>query len=170
MSKMKTKGEALNEQIVITSELAAVVGKTPQWIRELTRDGVLKQVSRGKYVLGDALKAYIAHVQTGINDDGRVKYRDVKTDHELIKKEKAELELRALKGQLHEAKDVRRVMNHMILTAKSKIQAIPSRVAIQLENESANVIEDVLTREIIDTLQNLSQYSPSHFEKEDDDE
>lgn len=58
MGNRKTKAESLQDREVITSELAAVVGKTPQWIRQLTRDGVLRQVGRGKYLLAEAVQAY----------------------------------------------------------------------------------------------------------------
>jgi hypothetical protein len=59
MAKQKAKGEALHEREILTSELGAIVGKTPQWIRQLTREGVLKQVDRGKYILGESVQAYI---------------------------------------------------------------------------------------------------------------
>lgn len=169
MTNLKAKGEAIHETKILTSELGAIVGKTPQWIRQLTRDGVLKQVGRGKYILGDAVQAYIDHAAGGKEENGKPRYVDARTEHELIKKEKAEMELRALKGQLHEAKDVRMIMNDMIITAKSKLQAIPSRIAMQLENESATVIEETISREISEALKILSEYSPEKFKKKVED-
>lgn len=170
MSKKQAKGETIKEQIVLTSELAAVIGKTPQWVRELTRDGVLKQISRGKYNLTESVQAYIKHVQNDGQDSDKPKYRDAKTEHELIKKEKSELELRALKGQLHEAKDVRRIMGDMIITAKARLQAIPMRIAPRLEDEPAVKIESELTKEISEALRALADYSPSMFEKDEQDD
>lgn len=169
MAKTKTKGEFIHETKILTSELGAIVGKTPQWIRQLTRDGVLKQVGRGKYVLADAVQAYIDHVQGGKPDNSKPRYVDARTEHELIKKEKAELELRALKGQLHEAKDVRMIMSDMIITAKSKLQSISSRISIQLENESATVIEETISKEISEVLKTLTEYSPDKFIKSHED-
>ncbi|WP_019007740.1 hypothetical protein [Cohnella laeviribosi] len=61
MAKQKAKGEALHEREILTSELGAIVGKTPQWIRQLTREGVLKQDDRGKYILGESVQAYIEY-------------------------------------------------------------------------------------------------------------
>lgn len=165
MAKLKAKGEAIHETQVLTSELGAIVGKTPQWIRQLTRDGTLKQVGRGKYILGDAVKSYIEHASGGKEDNGKPRYVDARTEHELIKKEKAELELRGLKGQLHEAKDVRLIMNDMIITAKSRLQAIPSRISMQLANESAAVIEETISKEIFEALKILSDYSPEKFKR-----
>jgi hypothetical protein len=65
LAKPKAKPEKLQDKEILTSELAAIVGKTPQWIRQLTRDNVLKQVSRGKYSLGEAVQAYCEHVFGG---------------------------------------------------------------------------------------------------------
>lgn len=43
---------------VSTSELAVIIGKSPQWVRQLTRDGVLTKISPGKYKLADAVQAF----------------------------------------------------------------------------------------------------------------
>lgn len=163
MAKEKAKGETLYESEILTGEFARLVGKTPQWIRQLTRDGILKQCKRGKYILGENLKAYIEHMQGGKEDSNKPRYVDAKTAHELIKKEKAEIELMTIKGQMHSAKDVKAVMSDMIITVKSKLQSIPSRIAPRLDQEPASVIEDVIHNEISAALQSLSEYSPKLF-------
>ena len=162
MPRKKTKAEevALHEKEVITSELGAIVGKTPQWIRQLTRDGVLKQVSRGKYILGDAVQAYIEHVEGGKVDDGRPRLRDEQAELTRIKKETAELELRRLRGELHSAKDVEFLVTDLILTTKSKLQTIPSKLAARLENEPSAFIEREIRREIHAALEDLAEHEP----------
>jgi hypothetical protein len=170
MDKEKTKGETLYESEILTGEFARLVGKTPQWIRQLTRDGVLKQCKRGRYILGGNLQAYIEYVQGGKEDSKKPRYVDAKTEHELIKKEKAELELRALKGELHEAKDVKAVMSDMILTFKSKMQSIPPRLGPQLDGEPAKKIESTLHKEISEALRSLVDYSPRLFSDTESDE
>ncbi|MBT2717538.1 hypothetical protein [Bacillus sp. ISL-57] len=169
MAKEKTKGDIHGTEI-LTNQLATIVGKTPQWIRQLTRDGVLKQSARGKYILSDAIQAYIEHVQGGKEDSNKPRYVDAKTEHEFIKKEKAELELRAIKGQLHESKDVRRVMSDMILTVKSKLLSIPARIGPQLDCEPAKKIESTLHNEISDALRSFTDYSPELFAKQESEE
>lgn len=51
----------IHETVIKTCELAAILGKTTSWIRQLTRDGVFKQVARGKYVLAQAVQDYNEH-------------------------------------------------------------------------------------------------------------
>ncbi|MEK5641942.1 hypothetical protein BK138_08500 [Paenibacillus rhizosphaerae] len=160
MGKQKAKAESLQDREVITSELAAIVGKTPQWIRQLTRDGVLKQVNRGKYLLAEAVQAYCEHVSGGKEDDKKPRFIDEKTEHERIKKEKAAIELEQLKGNLHAAADVELLLSDLILTTKSRLLAVPNRIATECENEPANVVESVVRREIESALSALAKYSP----------
>jgi hypothetical protein len=170
MAKAKTKGDSIYDKEVLTGELGRIVGKTPQWIRQLTREGVLKQSGRGKYILSEAIQAYVLHAQGGKEDPNKPRYVDAKTEHELIKKEKAELELKALKGMLHESTDVQAVMSDMILTCKTKLQSIPARIAPRLDQESALTIEQVMDAEISEALKSLMNYSPELFKKQESDE
>lgn len=50
---------------VTTTQLAAVLGITNRRVQQLTQDGVLTTVSRGKFVLGDAVQAYNASTARG---------------------------------------------------------------------------------------------------------
>jgi len=166
MTKSKAKVDGLSGLEIGTSEFASLVGKTPQWIRQLTRDGILTQCGRGKYNLVENVLAYIEHVSGGKEENGKPRYVDAKTEHEILKKEKTELQVQQLRGQLHAAEDVRLVMGDMILSAKSKLLTLPVRIAGQLEGESTKTIEQILKTEIEDTLTVLVDYSPMLFEKE----
>lgn len=163
MPKSKAKPERVADREILTSELAQIIGKTPQWVRQLTRDGVLTQQSRGKYLLSEAVQAYIEHVSGGKEDDAKPRLVDYKTEHERIKAEKAALELAEMQGNLHSSEDVQVVMSDMIVTAKSKMLAIPSRVSLQLDGEPSTVIEKVLTKEISTALASLTDYNPTKF-------
>lgn len=166
MTKSKAKVEDLATLEIGTSEFAKLVGKTPQWIRQLTRDGVLTQCGRGKYNMAENILAYIEHASGGKEEDGKPRHIDVKTEHEILKKEKTELQVQQLRGQLHAADDVRLVMGDMILSAKSKLLSLPTRISPQLGGESAKTIEQILNQEITDALTVLVDYSPKLFEKE----
>lgn len=49
------------------TQLAAMLRKSPPWIAQLTRDGVLQRDEKGKYHLTDTFEAYIGHV-TGTSE------------------------------------------------------------------------------------------------------
>jgi len=162
MAAKKTKVEEvpLHEREVLTSELGAVIGKTPQWIGQLTREGILKKVARGKYILGEAVQAYIEHVEDGRTEGDRSRLQDERAELTRIKKEIADLELRKLRGELHSAKDVELLVSDMILTTKAQLQVIPSKLAARLENESAATIEREIRREINAALESLANHKP----------
>ena len=58
---MPTK-ERLADRNVTTTELALILGITGRRVQQLTQDGVLTTVSRGKFVLSDAVQAYIGSI------------------------------------------------------------------------------------------------------------
>ncbi|WP_186785962.1 hypothetical protein [Paenibacillus agilis] len=160
MSKEKAKVENIVDTEVQTSELAAIVGKTPQWIRQLTRDGVLKKYGRGKYLLGESIQAYCEHVAGGKEEDEKPRLIDFKTALEKTKAEKAELELLRLKNELHVASDVEALLADLILTTKSRLLGVPSRIATECENETADVVEAIVRRDIEVALSSLAKYTP----------
>ncbi|WP_156430901.1 hypothetical protein [Paenibacillus sp. FJAT-26967] len=167
MAKPRAKAEALQEKEIITSELAAIIGKTPQWIRQLTRDGVLKQSGRGKYVLGEAVQAYCEHVAGGREDDKRPRFIDEKTEHERIKKEKAAMELAEMKGKLHQAEDVEAVMNDMLGAFRQRIRAIPKRLAPELALITEQKQIQARIADVTDeALAELADYNPDKFLEE----
>ena len=61
---MPTK-EKLADRNVTTTELALILGITGRRVQQLTQDGVLTTVSRGKFVLSDAVQAYIGSISRG---------------------------------------------------------------------------------------------------------
>lgn len=169
MTNNKAKVDSSEGLIVGTSEFAKMVGKTPQWIRQLTRDEILTQCARGKYNLSENILAYIEYVAGGKSGDGKETHADIKAEHEKLKKEKTELQLEQMRGQLHTADDVRLIMGDMILSAKSNLLSLPTRVSPMLEGESIKEIEQILHKEISSTLSVLVDYSPSMFGEESDE-
>jgi phage terminase Nu1 subunit (DNA packaging protein) len=150
----------LHEKVIMTNQLAAIVGKTSRWINQLSREGVFKQVGRGKFILGQSIQDYIEHLLGGKEDDKKPKLIDYKTEHERAKAEKAALELELLKDNLHKADDVERLLSNLILTTKSRLLGVPSRIATECEQESAEVVESIVRREIETALASLAKYTP----------
>ncbi|MCC3379913.1 hypothetical protein ACFQ5D_09155 [Paenibacillus farraposensis] len=163
MAKAKTEAIKVHDQIVQTGELAAIVGKSDRWIRQLTTENVLQQCSRGKYNLSEAVQAYIEYVSGGKEEERKPRLIDYKTQHEKTKAEKASLELEQMKGNLHAALDVERLLSDLILTTKSRLLGVSSRIATECEQESAEVVESVVRREIETALSALAKYTPDQI-------
>ncbi|WP_409341036.1 type IV toxin-antitoxin system AbiEi family antitoxin domain-containing protein [Paenibacillus sp. MBLB4367] len=161
MAKAKAEGIAQHKQVVQTGELAAIVGKSDRWIRQLTSDGVLKQVGRGKYLLGEAVKAYIEHASGGATEDNRPRLNDERAQLTQIKRQMAELDLAVMRGELHRAEDVKAVMNDMLNSIRSRLLALPMAIgphAVHVHDLA--VMTDMLTEEIRLCLTALAEYIP----------
>lgn len=166
MAKKKAEAKSVHETEIQTSELAAIVGKSSRWIRQLVSDGVLKQTSRGKFILSEAIQAYIEHVQGGKEEDNKPRLVDHKTEHERIKTEKAALELAQMRGELHAAADVEAVMSDMLTAFRQKMLSIPTKLAPQLAGiADANVIKAKITNDVHEALAELADYNPGMFEE-----
>lgn len=160
MAKKKAEETRLHERVVGTGEFAAIIGKSDRWVRQLTGEDILKQVERGKYLLGQAVKDYVQHMSGGKEEDKKPRLIDYKTEHEKTKAEKAALELEQMKGNLHAAADVELLLSDLILTTKSRLLGVPSRIATECENEPAEVVEEIVRREIETALSALAKYTP----------
>lgn len=169
----KAKPEVKQEKIktheleIQTGELAAIVGKSDRWIRQLTKDKILTQVDRGKYILGETVQAYIEHVTGGKEEDNKPRFIDHKTEHERIKTEKAQLQLAQMRGELHTSEDVEAVMSDMLTAFRQKILTIPTKLAPQLTGiEDINIIKARLTKDLYEALTELSDYNPDLFRED----
>jgi phage terminase Nu1 subunit (DNA packaging protein) len=164
LAKPKVKIETKQSREVSTSELALIVGKTPQWIRQLTRDRVLFQVGRGTYILTDAVQAYILYASGGKEEDNKLRLVDHKTEHERIKTEIAALELAVMRGELHRADDVKAVMEDALISLRSRLLGLPNKIGPKmLHMQNLAVVTDILTEEIRTCLTTLADYDPEAF-------
>ena len=70
-----------------------------------------------------------------------------------------EYEMGLMEGTLHEAKDVEQVVTTMILNFRSRIMAIPSRLAARLSKETdTTAIFEILKEATDDALNELADY------------
>jgi hypothetical protein len=166
-TEVKQEKNKIHEQEIQTGELAAIVGKSDRWIRQLTKDKVLTQVDRGKYILGETVQAYIEHVSGGKEEDNKPRLIDYKTEHERVKQEKAEIQLRQMRGELHSSEDVESVMSDMLTAFRQKILAIPTKLSPQLTGiDDIKTIKGKLTAALHEALTELANYNPDMFRED----
>lgn len=109
-----THKENLAEKEVTTTQLASIIGLTARRIRQLSQDGVLVSSSPGKYILSDAVQAYIGSLARGgmakEEAEEAKKIERVKAKAEAtLKTSKAKIaqaEAKELSGQMHRSEDV----------------------------------------------------------------
>lgn len=167
---MRNPKPATSEKLVSTKELAELLGLSARRIQQLAEDGVLVRAAKGKYKAVDSIQGYIRSLQEREAGTDEVNYYSERALHEKAKREKAEMVLAVMKGELHRAEDVRDVMNNMIAAFRSKIMAIPSKLAPQLVGNSNMVaVQGLLSREVHEALTELSEYDPQVFHEKNQD-
>ena len=186
MTKSTTESAKITDIDRITvsaSVLGNIFGVTDRRIRQMAEEGIVVRASKGRYKLVDSLKNYLLTLKltaegVGVElTDGEINIDEEKALHERVKRHISELKLQVMKGSLHEAKDVERVMMDMLAAFKTKIMGIPSKTAPVLENRDAVYIKDHLTKEVVEALSELADYDPRMFygdeyidSEEEDDE
>ena len=160
------KKRNLAEEVVMTHEIAEIFGCTPRWVNELTNGGVIVQVERGKYHLGETIRRYIASIkqQAEEKDKEETDLREEQTMLTRANRKMAELELAVMNGDLHRSEDVKDIMNEMLAAFRSRLLAIPARLAPEIT--AANdpmVAQQLIKGEIYDALSELSEYDPAKF-------
>ena len=157
--------------------LAKLLNLTEVRIQQLAKIGVVVKGERGRYDLWASIKGYVSYLQSrnvsrpgsGVApaEGGEVTGEDYQKHRARLYKAKAdaaELEAALLRGRLHDADAVRKVMEDMISSARAKMLGVKRKAAgkvIGLTDLAA--VEAAIEEPIIEALNELTQYDPSRF-------
>ena len=72
-----------------------------------------------------------------------------------------------MRGELYEAADVEKVWSKLIEIFKAKLLGMPSKVAVKLEGETSNVIEEELELEVMQALEELMNVDSEEYKSKD---
>ena len=155
------------DNLVSSPELAELFGVTDRYIRMLAKDEIVKKSgTRGKYLLAESIKGFIAFLRESSSVDVDLKEVKLKKETEKIAKD---IELKAikiseLKNELHSADIVRKVMTTMLTNLKGKLLAVPNKIApLVVGCDNLGDIQDIVLSSIEDVLLELSDYTPEFF-------
>lgn len=165
---VKKDTEMFDEMLVSSKVLEALFGVKDRTIRDLADKGIIKRDSHGKYLFWNSAKSYItalkvANAGKAKTEDETLDLEEERAQHEHIKRQITEIKLQLIKGQVHKAEDVEAVMTDMFEKFKSKMTALPSKLAKKLEGKKRTEIQRILKREIDNALTELSSYNAADF-------
>lgn len=158
--------------LVNQKELARVLGITDRRVRQLREEGFFSFSENGKrYELEKCVPEFIEYKVKAETGNGALLNKDQEqAKHEIIKKEISKLRLRKLRKELHEAQDVEYFLSNMLLNFRNRLLAIPAKVAMQVVGEKdVHRINNILQKEMLETLEELSEYDPEEINGEIDD-
>ena len=155
------------DNLVSSPELAELFGVTDRYIRMLAKDEIVKKSgTRGKYLLAESIKGFIAFLRESSSVDVDLKEVKLKKETEKIAKDidlKA-IKISELKNELHSADIVRKVMTTMLTNLKGKLLAVPNKIApLVVGCDNLGDIQDIVLSSIEDVLLELSDYTPELF-------
>jgi phage terminase Nu1 subunit (DNA packaging protein) len=149
-----------------TSELAMVLGVSDRRIQQLVKEGLITPIGRNEYKLSETVQSYIKTVQ----GKQKSEYQEERTKLTKTNREKAEIELQLLRNEVHHSEDVKRVMYDMLGAFRSRLLAIPQKVAPAATVETDLLkMQNLLKAEIYDALTELSEYDPGKFYRQSED-
>lgn len=157
--------------ITVSSKiLSEVFGVGDRMIRRLAEEKIVVRNSHGKYLFLESVKNYIlalkvskAGQQIKSDMDDTLDLDEEKAIHEHVKRQITELKLQLIKGSLHKSEDVERVISNMFANFKSKMEAMPAKLAKKLEGKRKSEIQKILLDEITGALSELSSYNPADY-------
>ena len=149
-------------------QLSQCLGISTRRIRQLREDGVFQKrdgTATG-YNLEQCIQEYIEYkvnAETGRRTSASKE--KVQAEHEEVKKQISVLKLRKLRRELHEGADVESFLEDMLARFRNKVLNVPTRAAIRIVGETdINVVTQVLEKEMISTLEELSNYDPDEID------
>ncbi len=169
---LSDKGLRENNYIVSTAEISEILSLSDRRIRQLAAENALVKVAHGKFDLPASILSYISFIVEKEKSSGD---KLIKSDEEALwtraKRQKTELELQIMKGELHRSIDVERVMNDMLGNFRARLLGFPSKTAPQLLGKTEiQAIKEALKQGIYEVMEELSDYDPQVFYEQSKDD
>lgn len=150
---------------IITLYTKAAFGKaldlSGNEIEYLTKAGIISYKTGKTYDFEDSVKALITYYKEKVGE-GENGTADYATERALLmraKRKEQEYETGLKEGELHKAKDVELIVTKMLMNFRSRIMAVPSKLAPRLTKENdTNAIYEILKEAMDDALNELSDY------------
>ena len=148
--------------------IAKIFGTSVSRIEQLSKNGIIKGEGRPiKYDLFPTLNTLFKY-QRELYKSKTKSEKDVESTSEKLaadarikkaKAEKAEMEVKELRGELHRAEDVEAITADHVLFLRSMLLALPGRLAVDLaEIDKPMGISERIKIEVHDILRQLANY------------
>lgn len=167
--------EDLTKLTTTQRNLAKSLKLSHQRVAQLINEGIVIRDSAdigGGVLVLESIRNYYSRKATS-TDGSDVDINRERALHEKAKRQLAELRLEKAIGNVYDSKIVERVITDDLVKLRTRLLTLPSKLAPTIEGKSKGEIDQILTREIEDCLSELSQFDPSVFmgdvEDEEDD-
>ena len=151
-------GTAMNKK-----ELADIAGCRYQWLHKIDRDlekdkklFVPSESEPRKYDLAMFVRRWVEYNRR--EKEETVELSTIKAQHEKVKKEKTEIEVARMRGEVVELTAVERLWTNIASVVRGRFVGLPKKLAASLVMmENPDEIEEILDREVRDALNMIAQ-------------
>ena len=152
-----------------TTTIAKLLKLSERRVQQLTKDGIIPKIDRGKYELVPAVHGYIDYLRhqmsAEVSTDDIVKNKNRLT---LATAELREIEKSQLEGELITALEVKKTWLHYISLITTKLLSIPNKAAPQMVTvDNIGLAKSLLKERIYDTLDEISKVDITNREQGD---
>lgn len=155
---------------VNSATLEKILQVSDRRIRQLAEENIIVRVSKGRYRLMESISNYILTLKVSMEAgnsqsvDGELNLDEEKAIHERVKRHISELKLKTMQGELHKSEDVERVMTDMLVSIKSKLLSMPSKLSPMLVSRTdIDFIKRTINSEVLEVLNELKDYNAKDF-------
>ncbi|MGN0444234.1 MAG: hypothetical protein ACI4F5_06450 [Acutalibacteraceae bacterium] len=150
-----------------TADVSSIIGKSNQWVGQLTSQGTIhkKRTLHGSlYDMKETLSAYIGTLSDKFDKDETDEKveRTRKAAEAMIKKSKAtiaKLDADEREGKMHRSEDVAAMTEDLIYAIRSALLALPGRLAVDVMQAADSAEASEIIREAIyEVMNELSNY------------
>jgi len=140
--------------------LAKLLDITERRVRQLSAEGIIPKVSRGRYEMVGAVRGYIRYLRD-LNLQGDVGPADYATQRARLVKARAdlaEMEASEMRGDLLPAPDVTAAWTEIVALMRARLLVLPDKLApVVHETTSINQAKDVIKRAVFEVLTEISE-------------
>lgn len=164
VNPLENKDINKNVFIVSTKEICEILGLSDRRIQQLAKEDILVRVSHGKYDLPGSIQNYINYIKEQSKTGEELNKVEEETLLVRVRRQKAEIELDIMQGNVHLSEDVEKVMSDMLSSFRAQLLVIPGKASPQLMGmNEIEPIKAILKNYIHEALQEMSEYDPTAF-------
>lgn len=143
-----------------TKQVARFLDITERRVRQLREEGIISELRPGLYDLIDTNHRYINYLRNRNPDNGeRIDYNAERAKLVKAKRENEEYDLRLKRRELHTSEEIEQVMTTMLINFKSRLSAIPSKLApILSKKKDTAEIASLIKQQVDEALIELSDF------------
>ena len=148
------------DETIKIRELSEILGISERQIQRLVKENVIHKNDKGKYLFYKSVRSYIDYLRELEGTPQQLQEEKLKNEIDYLKTRdrKENIKIKILEADLHEANDVKRVMNNIIAGFKGQLQTIPYKLApLIIGVENLGELQEIISDNINSILKELSE-------------